>query len=207
MKPTDPQGAGVGGSPAPARKKLEPSLGDEEYEVVSTDDGGEAPSLGASAASTTKTTGGEGRLLALPCDHAVGCPVSRPIRVCDVGKLDRVIRTGELEIDVKNFLVLVAGEPLELSLRQFLLLAALAARPGRTLSRKELVAALWDDGDAHAARTVDVNVQRLRAALSRRSSHHYVHTVRRYGYRLVPPGHEDAAAKAHPRASDPEALP
>jgi two-component system, OmpR family, response regulator len=133
--------------------------------------------------------------------------VSGAIRACDVGKLDRVIKTGELAIDVKNFLVLVAGEPLELRLRPFLLLAALASRPGSTWSRKELAAVLWDDGDAHAARTVDVNVHRLREALARRSSHRYVHTEKPLGYRLVPLGHEDAAAKAHPRASDPEGLP
>jgi DNA-binding response OmpR family regulator len=133
--------------------------------------------------------------------------VSGAIRACDVGKLDRVIKTGELVIDVKNFLVLVAGEPLELGLRQFLLLAALASRPGSTWSRKELAAVLWDDGDAHAARTVDVNVHRLREALARRSSHRYVHTVKPLGYRLVPPGHEDAAAKTHPRAPAPAVLP
>lgn len=142
--------------------------------------------------------------MALPRDQRIGRPVSRAIRACDVGKLDRIIKTGELEIDVKNFLVLVAGEPLELGLRQFLLLAALASRPGSTWSRKKLAAVLWDDGDAHAARTVDVNVQRLREALARRSSHRYVHTVKRVGYRLVPPGHEDAAAKVHPRAPVPE---
>jgi DNA-binding response OmpR family regulator len=49
MKPTEPTSKGLGtGDPVPARNKLEPSLGDEEYEVVSTGDGGEAlrrPSL------------------------------------------------------------------------------------------------------------------------------------------------------------------
>jgi DNA-binding response OmpR family regulator len=131
-------------------------------------------------------------------------PPSGAIRAGDVGRLDRVIRTGELAIDVKNFLVLVGGEPLELRLKEFLLLVALASRPGRTLSRKELAVVLWGDGDARAARTVDVNVRRLRTALARKSSHCYVHTMRRSGYRLVPPGHEDAAAKAHPRAPGPE---
>jgi DNA-binding response OmpR family regulator len=43
MKPTEPTRKALGtGDPLPARKKLEPSLGDEGYEVVSTSNGGEA---------------------------------------------------------------------------------------------------------------------------------------------------------------------
>jgi PleD family two-component response regulator len=43
MKPTEPTSKVlVTGGSVPARKKLQPSLGDEEYEVVSTGDGGEA---------------------------------------------------------------------------------------------------------------------------------------------------------------------
>jgi DNA-binding response OmpR family regulator len=108
-------------------------------------------------------------------------------RVRSVGKLDRVIRTGELAIDVKNFRLRIGGEPLELRLREFELLVALASNPGELKTREQLAAEIWGYAGATSSRTIDVQVGRLRAALAKKSSHDYVRTVKGFGYRLVPP--------------------
>jgi DNA-binding response OmpR family regulator len=115
-------------------------------------------------------------------------------RAGDVGKLDRVITTGELMLDVKNFLVRVGGEPLELRLKEFELLAALAWHPWELRSRQELAAEIWGYAGATSSRTIDMHVRRLRAALAEKSSHDYVRTVKGFGYRFVPsngPGNPD----------------
>lgn len=108
-------------------------------------------------------------------------------RVRTVGKLDRVIRTGELAIDVKNFRLRIGGEPLELRLREFELLVALAWNPRELKTREQLAAEIWGYAEATSSRTIDVHVWRLRAALAEKSSHDYVRTVKGFGYRLVPP--------------------
>jgi DNA-binding response OmpR family regulator len=108
-------------------------------------------------------------------------------RVRIVGKLDRVIRTGELAIDVKNFRLRIGGEPLELRLREFELLVALAWNPRELKTREQLAAEIWGYAEATSSRTIDVHVWGLRAALAEKSSHDYVRTVKGFGYRLVPP--------------------
>lgn len=131
-------------------------------------------------------------------------PTNGGFRVGCVGKLARVIKTGELAIDVKNFRVRICGDLLELRLREFELLMVLAASPGELKTREQLAAQVWGYAGATSSRTIDVHVCRLRAALAEKSPHDYVRTVKGFGYRLVPPGHEDAAEA--PRAPGPEVL-
>ena len=114
-------------------------------------------------------------------------PTNGAFIVGSVGKLDRMIKTGELAIDVKNFRVRISGEPLELRLREFELLVALAANPGELKTREQLAAEVWGNAKATSSRTIDVQVGRLRATLAEKSSHEYIRTVKGFGYRLVPP--------------------
>jgi uroporphyrinogen-III synthase len=76
----------------------------------------------------------------------------------------------------------VSGDRLALSERERDLLAALADRPGRVLSKSQLLAAAWpqEQADEHA---VEVAVARLRRRLGARS--HLLETVFRRGYRLA----------------------
>jgi len=114
----------------------------------------------------------------------------------DVGRLEKVLRVGDVVIDVKNFLVWVRGKPVALRLREFELLAALAWRPRELMTREELAAAVWGRAGARSSRTIDVHVQRLRAALAQESSFDYVETVRGFGYRFVVPGAAPGPASA-----------
>jgi uroporphyrinogen-III synthase len=76
----------------------------------------------------------------------------------------------------------VAGARVELSERERDLLAALADRPGRVLSKSQLLAVAWprEQADVHA---VEVAVARLRRRLGSRG--HLLETVFRRGYRLA----------------------
>jgi two-component system, OmpR family, response regulator len=77
------------------------------------------------------------------------------------------------------------GERIEpLTPTEFRLLAALAARPGEVLRRRELVAAAWPDGAIVHANTLDTYVGRLRRKLSALSAPQRIDTARGVGYVL-----------------------
>jgi len=90
---------------------------------------------------------------------------------------------ADLEIDRDAYRVRVDGNPVELSFREFELLAFLAEHPGRVFNRRQLVGSVWD-GAAVGSRTVDVHVRRLRAKLGRYAAR--IVTVRNVGYRYEP---------------------
>ena len=95
-----------------------------------------------------------------------------------------VMRVGDLEIDEARHRVSLAGVPVELTAKEFALLAALARARGRVLSREQLLATVW--GHANAAeiesRTVDVHIRRLREKLGREARR--IATVKGLGYQI-----------------------
>jgi DNA-binding response OmpR family regulator len=95
-----------------------------------------------------------------------------------------ILEAGDLLLDTKNYTVSVKGDPLELRLKEFGLLAALASAPGDLKSREELAKEVWGSAGVGASRVIDVHIRRLREALEERSSYEYVHTVRGLGYRF-----------------------
>jgi two-component system phosphate regulon response regulator PhoB len=92
--------------------------------------------------------------------------------------------TGALHVDEARHAVTVNGQPVELTAKEFGLLAALMKADGRVLSREQLLGTVW--GHANAAeiesRTVDVHVRRLRAKLGPEAQR--VVTVKAIGYRF-----------------------
>ncbi|MCP4084649.1 MAG: response regulator transcription factor [Actinomycetia bacterium] len=97
-----------------------------------------------------------------------------------------VVSVGELSIDSVRHEVCVQGAPVELTPREFGLLAALAAHPGRAFSRRELL----DDavGFDHYAleRTVDMHLLNLRKKIEPDAKNpRYVITVKGRGYKLA----------------------
>jgi uroporphyrinogen-III synthase len=91
-------------------------------------------------------------------------------------------RLGGAAARLQGRAFLVGGEVVQLSERERDLLAALARRPGVVLSKGELLAGVWPDGDAdqHA---VEVAIARLRRRLGPHG--HLLETVFRRGYRLA----------------------
>jgi DNA-binding response OmpR family regulator len=93
------------------------------------------------------------------------------------------LRFGRLEIDRDARAVSLDGRPCALTAYQFDLLAALAERAGRVLSRDQLIDAL--KGEAHEPfdRSIDVHIARLRAVLEDDPKHpRRIITVRGSGY-------------------------
>jgi len=101
------------------------------------------------------------------------------------GEPDAVLRRGELTIDGERRRARLAGEPLELTPKEFDLLYMLAGRPGRVFSREELLRDVWGYDYAGSTRTVDVHVQRLRHKLGDSpTAPRFIETVHGIGYRF-----------------------
>ena len=98
----------------------------------------------------------------------------------------KIIEAGDLQLDSKNFTIRAGGESLELRLKEFELLAALASTPGELRSREDLAKEVWGHAGVGSSRTIDVHIRRIRAALEEKSSYEYIHTARGLGYRFEP---------------------
>ena len=97
---------------------------------------------------------------------------------------ERLVR-GPLEIDRAKRRVKIAGQALDLTLREFDLLYFMAATPGRVYSRDSLVEAVWGLGYEGYEHTVNSHINRLRKKLSAADAAELVETVWGVGYRFV----------------------
>ncbi|GMQ93446.1 MAG: response regulator transcription factor [Acidimicrobiia bacterium] len=101
----------------------------------------------------------------------------------------QVLVVGDLNVNLDSHEATLDGEPLELTARAFELLAYLAGRPGKLVSKRELLAEVWRQPYGGADKTVDVHVSWLRKALGETAAEPvYLHTKRGVGVRLVDPG-------------------
>jgi two-component system, OmpR family, alkaline phosphatase synthesis response regulator PhoP len=92
---------------------------------------------------------------------------------------------GELQIDRERFEVTIQGHPVELTRKEFELLAVLVGTPGRVFGRDELLDLVWGRDGFVEPRTVDVHVARLRAKfIAAKLPPPGVETVRGVGYRF-----------------------
>src|SRR5438034_340468 len=113
--------------------------------------------------------------------------VARRARPGDAEKKPHV-QIGELEIDRYRFEVRMKGHPVDLTPKEFELLAILAGAPGRVFGREELLDAVWGRDGFVEPRTVDVHVARLRAKFTAaKLPAPGVETVRGVGYRFREP--------------------
>jgi DNA-binding response OmpR family regulator len=110
--------------------------------------------------------------------------INANLKRSEAGQRGKILEAGDLQLDTKNFTASVEGEPLELRLKEFELLAVLASAPGELKSREELAKEVWGHAGVGSSRTIDVHIRGIRAALEERSSYEYVHTVRGLGYRF-----------------------
>ena len=99
------------------------------------------------------------------------------------GARGKIIEAGDLWLDTKNFTARVKGEPMNLRLKEFELLVALASQPGELRSREELAKEVWGHAGVGSSRTIDVHIRRIRASIAQ-SDYEYIHTARGLGYRF-----------------------
>ena len=90
------------------------------------------------------------------------------------------LRAGALEVDERTRRATLDGRELELTPKEFDLLAALARDPGAVVSRRRLREEVWETAWLGSSKTIDVHV----AALRRKLGPGWVETVRGVGFRL-----------------------
>ncbi|MDT0351320.1 response regulator transcription factor [Pseudonocardia charpentierae] len=101
---------------------------------------------------------------------------------------DTEVVVGALRIDPRSRQASVDGRPLELTPREFDLLHYLAARPGRVVSKRELLTEVWQLPYGGADKTVDVHLSWLRRKLGETAQQaRYLHSVRGVGVRIAAP--------------------
>jgi len=100
----------------------------------------------------------------------------------------QTLTVGSLVIDLGGHQASLDGEPLELTAREFDLLAFLAQREGLMVSKRELLAEVWRQPYGGADKTVDVHLSWLRKKLGETAAEpRYIHTKRGVGVRLNAP--------------------
>jgi two-component system, OmpR family, KDP operon response regulator KdpE len=99
------------------------------------------------------------------------------------------VTVGALTVDTRSRRVTHAGDAVELSPKEFDLLAYLAARAGTVVSKRELLTEVWQLPYGGSDKTVDVHLSWLRRKLGESAAApRLLHTVRGVGVRLAEPG-------------------
>ena len=105
------------------------------------------------------------------------------------------IRVGPLEVDLAARRVAVDGDEVELSRKEFDLLAELARHAGRVVKREDLMSRVWDENWFGSTKTLDVHVGWLRKKLGPE----WIETVRGVGFRFAAPdGRASASGEPAP---------
>jgi DNA-binding response OmpR family regulator len=110
--------------------------------------------------------------------------VKAVLRRTEPGPTTERLVLGDVELDRDAHEVTVAGELVELTGKEFDLLAYLVEHVGIVISRDQLLDRVWGMTYAGGTRTVDVHVAQLRRKLGRPDA---VRTVRGAGYKAVKP--------------------
>jgi two-component system response regulator MprA len=99
--------------------------------------------------------------------------------------VDGALEVRGLVLDPTTHQVVHGGGTVGLTPTEFRLLGALAARPERAVSRRDLVRAAWPDGAVVHDNTIDVYLARLRRKIRELPGAPTIKTVHRVGYRLT----------------------
>ena len=99
----------------------------------------------------------------------------------DVTREDNVLRHGDLALDTATHAVTKGGKSIDVSAREFALLAALLERPGAALSKTQLEERIYRWGDEVESNAVEVHIHNLRKKLGSEA----IRTLRGVGYALA----------------------
>jgi len=95
-------------------------------------------------------------------------------------------RFADLELDFETYRAKKAGEPLDMSPREFELLRYLIERKGETVSRDRLLEDVWGYESYPSTRTVDTHIAKLRAKIGDSGSEpRHILTIHGMGYKFV----------------------
>lgn len=119
----------------------------------------------------------------------LGFPQSEDLHREESIKTSLVLRVGAFEVDLGGAELRRNGSTVQIEDQPFRILALLLERPGRIVTREELIRSLWPAGSSiDLDRSLEVAVSRLRQALEDRAEHpNYLQTIPGRGYRLIAP--------------------
>jgi two-component system response regulator RegX3 len=107
----------------------------------------------------------------------------RPLTNAD----DEIVTFGDLRIDFVRRTVIRRGEEIELSRKEFDLLALFASRLGQVVTREVCLDTLWWGLELSDTRTLDTHVKRLRQKIENDPANpRHLITIRGVGFRLDP---------------------
>jgi DNA-binding response OmpR family regulator len=99
----------------------------------------------------------------------------------------QVKRFGDLSLDFRRMELSRAGQPVQITLREFKVLKFLVSRPKIVVSRQRLVCSAWPKRKRASHRTVDNCIAKLRQKIeSNPDSPVFIRTVHGVGYKFVP---------------------
>ena len=130
--------------------------------------------------------------LDIGADEYISKPFSPNILIARVNAVLRRVNSEERGKELKDFngltidhsahQVVIDGEVVDLSPKEYELLIYLSENYGKALSREQILDKVWGYDYYGDLRTVDTHINRLRIKLDRKSD--YIQTVRGYGYRF-----------------------
>jgi two-component system response regulator RegX3 len=99
-----------------------------------------------------------------------------------------VLEAADVRVDLDTHVATRAGEPLDLTVKEFELLRVLLEHAGKVVRRDRLVHEVWDPAWFGSTKTLDVHVSALRKKLGDDpAAPRYIHTVRGVGFRFEAP--------------------
>jgi DNA-binding response OmpR family regulator len=109
---------------------------------------------------------------------------SSGINSTSTATLSEVTEIGDMQLDRRSHRVVIMGEQIVLTPKEFELLAMLASDPGRAFTRSEIFDEVWDPHWYGPTKTLDVHVAAVRKKLG---DPRWIETVRGVGFRLMEP--------------------
>lgn len=104
-------------------------------------------------------------------------------RSISVPQEPKVIISGKMKLDIEAKRLYIEDIEIKLTVKEFDILKLLAENPGKIYSREQLLTIIWGSKYPGDARTVDVNVRRLREKIEENPAKpEYVHTKWGMGY-------------------------
>ncbi|MDE6550777.1 MAG: response regulator transcription factor [Clostridia bacterium] len=95
-----------------------------------------------------------------------------------------IISVGEITVNNAEHRVLVAGNEVQLTLKEYKLLKLLMERCDNVVTREKILTAVWDYEYFGETRTLDMHIKSLRSKLAQFTEAQYIHTVRGVGYKF-----------------------
>ena len=104
-----------------------------------------------------------------------------------ISSVSQVKQFGEMSLDFRKMELRRAGQPIQITLREFKVLKFLVCRPGIVVSRQRLLYSPWPKRKLSSYRTVDNCIAKLRQKIESNPDYPvFIRTVHGVGYKFVP---------------------